>query len=345
MHTLFILVSLALALAACTACTALLRLARSPSSRRIIEVAGLFIPTLGLTLLGVLTAHFITNVCFLSSPPADAVVTQVATTAGVVGMSAALLLNLARAIALPLKLNLSTWEAPAGLQLRVRQLAVSSGVRPACVPAARVCVDARPWALVAGLVRPRLVVSSGLLALLDEEELDAVLCHELLHIRRGDLWWTMLCGVLRDLTWFLPHTRRLYAQMLVEQEVECDDAVVGEDRRLALASALARVWQQCLEVDSQPHAPNAPRGALGLVLYSPLFTPRHSHSLHSHSGYATEARVRRLLEAPAARGRAYPHKALVLAGGLLGFFILAQLSLATAAMQTMQCTLHGLLGL
>jgi len=52
-----------------------------------------------------------------------------------------------------------------------------------------------------------------------------------------------LRGILRDLTWFLPITRRLYKRLLVEQEVACDDRVTGEPRRLALASALARVWQ------------------------------------------------------------------------------------------------------
>src|SRR5207253_3162370 len=141
-----------------------------------------------------------------------------------------------------------------------------------------ISADARPWAFVAGVLNPHLVISSGLVALLDKEELDAVICHELLHIRRGDLCWTALGGILRDLTWFLPAARALYRQMLGEQEIACDDQVVGHSRRLALASALVRVWQSELRSVVMP----------GGVL--PLLT--------SGQPADYEARVHRLLEQP-----------------------------------------------
>ena len=61
-----------------------------------------------------------------------------------------------------------TWDAPASLQVKAGELAACLELRN--LPGVRVCADALPWALAAGLVRPQLVVSSGLVALLDDEE-------------------------------------------------------------------------------------------------------------------------------------------------------------------------------
>jgi beta-lactamase regulating signal transducer with metallopeptidase domain len=325
MHSLLILVSLLLAFGGCLLCCALLRTVRSPRSRRVVYIAGLFIPTIALVLLSVLMVHFLADVCFLTAPPADVAISQSLTLIGALGIGAAILLNLLRAALLPVHMRRRTWDAPARLQVKAGELAACIGLRN--LPAVRVCADALPWAFAAGLVRPQLVVSSGLVALLDDEELNAVLCHEIMHIRRGDLWWTALCGVLRDLTWFFPTTRHLYTQMLAEQEVDCDDHVLGEPRRLALASALVRVWQSGMEVS------RAPRGALA------LFSPQNSRLPHE----GIEARVRRLLENPGVTAGSSPYKALLVLGGLLTLFTLVQLVAAGAAMETMGCNLNQLM--
>jgi Zn-dependent protease with chaperone function len=321
MHVLLILCSLLLALVGCMVCLWALPFARSPLSRRIIQVAGLFMPLIALVLLSALMVHFLANVCFLASPPLDVAGTQALIGVGAFGIAAAFSLNLFRAAVLPIQMRRRTWEAPAHLQERVNRLAQSTGMQG--VPGARVCADIQTWALVTGLIRPRLVVSSGLVALLDEEELEAVLCHELLHIRHGDLWWTALCGVMRDLTWFMPITRRLYAQMLTEQETACDDGVVDEPRRLALASALVRVWQTHAGVTPAPH------GALALL------SPRQAGHI--------EARVRRLLDYPGATAGGRPYKAILAVGSLLAVFTLSQVTLAIGSMQSMGCDLPWLM--
>ena len=154
-----------------------------------------------------------------------------------------------------------SWLASAGFQARVRCCAAAVGVRRA--PKVRVTVDLGPWALVTGLLRPQVVLSTGLLALLDAEELDAVLCHELIHLRQGDMLRTIVAGALHDLSWFIPPARRLYALLRMEQELACDDALHEESRRLALASARARVWQAGLS------GPPVPRNALTLLPTGP----------------------------------------------------------------------------
>ena len=320
MHTLLIATSLLLALVGCLLCLLLLRFATSAVSRRVIQITGLLVPAFALALLSVLMTHFLVQVCFLTAAPTDVLISQALTIAGALGIMIASALNLARTALLPVQLKRRTWRAPAHLQSRLRGLARSLGMTGSV--SLRISLDSRPWALAAGLSRPQIVVSSGLVALLDDEELDAVLCHELLHISRRDLWWTLICGVLRDLTWFLPTTRIFYRAMREEQEIACDDRLVGASRRLALASALVRVRQMTRT------RPPTPRGALGLISPGPV------------SGF--EARVRRLIEAPGTPGPGAPLRAVAVAGALLLLFAVAQVFAAGSAMQAMGCGVHEL---
>lgn len=325
MHTLLILSSLVLALVACLLCAGILGRARSEGSRRAVQVVGLLIPAVLLGLITLLMAHFVSQVCFLNAPPADVAIAQGLSLISAAGIGVALILNGARAVLLPAHLRRRTWEAPRWLQHKVVALVPDTRLRKA--PIVRVAADARPWALVAGLIQPHLVVSSGLVALLDGEELEAVLCHELLHIRRGDLWWAAAGAVLRDLTWFLPATRRLYEQMLSEQEVACDDHVLDENRRLALASALARVWHTQIKTES------APRGSLALLNSAP------SRTAHTD----LEVRVRRLLDRPGIAAGSTLRRALLKVVAVLGLFVSAQLGAFFIAMVAMECNLSQLI--
>lgn len=320
MHTLLIATSLALALGGCLVSIGLLRLARSSSSRRALQVAGMFVPVFVVGTLAVLMVHFLSQTCFLTSTTTDMNVSKGLLAVGGVGMILAIALNLLRATLLPVYLRCRTWDAPGWLKAKVAGLATETGLR--YPPRARVVVDPQPWALVAGILQPHLVVSTGIVSLLDEEELAAVLCHELLHIRRNDLWWTAFGGILHDLTWFLPAARRLYKKLLAEQEIACDDRIVGESARLALASALTRVWRAELKGSV------ASRGALALV---------------SHGQPASyESRVRRLMERPGLCREPARFRGIVAAVVLLGLFIPGQLWSALLVMDEMGCGLHQL---
>lgn len=325
MHTLLILSSLALSFVGCWFCLLILKQAHTSGGRRALQFTGLLVPAVLLGLVSVAMTHFITQECFMAAPPADVALAEILSAVGAAGIVLATALNLTRAFLLPIRLRSRTWEAPDWLQARVTFLVGVIGLRTA--PAVEVCADGKPWALVAGIFRPHLVLSSGLVAILDGEELDAVLCHELLHIRSRDILWTVLAGVMRDLTWYVPATRRLYRQMLVEQEYACDDKVPGGSRRLALASALARVWQV------QAGNRKTPYGALGL-----LSVERSSQIEH---------RVRRLLDnadAPAHAARRLPG-ALLSMTLLLSVFIPAQLGAILFSMHSMGCGMQDFFSL
>ncbi|MFH9225465.1 M56 family metallopeptidase [Streptomyces lydicus] len=62
--------------------------------------------------------------------------------------------------------------------------------------------DGQPLAVTYGLLRPRVLVSTGLLA--EAAELDAVLVHEREHVRRRDPLKALLVRVLTGRLFFLP---------------------------------------------------------------------------------------------------------------------------------------------
>jgi beta-lactamase regulating signal transducer with metallopeptidase domain len=102
---------------------------------------------------------------------------------------------------------------------------------------------------VAGWWRPRLLVPRGLSALLDAAELEAVLLHELAHVRRGDLRWNLLQRVVLSLLWFHPVAWALQAAIARERERCCDALAV---RHGAHPAALARALVKLAEAGARP---------------------------------------------------------------------------------------------
>ncbi len=104
-----------------------------------------------------------------------------------------------------------------------------------------------PLAFTAGMVSARIVVTTGLLALLSDDELLAVLCHEWAHVRRRDNLWNGLVRVLRDMLFFLPGSHIAWHSMIASQDEACDRMATMMVRHpLALARALVKVsaaWQ------------------------------------------------------------------------------------------------------
>ena len=115
-------------------------------------------------------------------------------------------------------------------------------------PRVLLCSNDRPLALTYGLLRPRVLLSTGLLDLLDAAEREAVLAHELEHMARRDFLLNWVATILRDAFFYLPTSHIAYRQLQDEKELACDDLVVSATHRpLALASALAKVWLRAVE--------------------------------------------------------------------------------------------------
>ncbi len=95
-------------------------------------------------------------------------------------------------------------------------------------------------AFTSGWWTPRIYVARELPAQLSREELEAVLAHEVAHVRRRDplrqFAWRTLAGVL----FWLPAMRRLADELADESEILADDYAARE-RALPLASAILRM--------------------------------------------------------------------------------------------------------
>jgi Zn-dependent protease with chaperone function len=99
--------------------------------------------------------------------------------------------------------------------------------------------DPRPLAFCAGLLRPRVYISRGALAMLEPAEREAVLAHEAHHARRRDPLRLLVARALGDGMFFLPVMRRLADRYAALAEVAADDAAVRAMRSpRPLASAL-----------------------------------------------------------------------------------------------------------
>ncbi|MEM7051815.1 MAG: M56 family metallopeptidase [Acidobacteriota bacterium] len=97
-------------------------------------------------------------------------------------------------------------------------------------------VDDLPSPAVWGVRRPVLLLPVGLGQHLSADELDAVLVHELEHVRRRDNLIASLQSFLRAVFWFHPLVWWLDRRLLAERERACDErvvAVLGEPKLYA----------------------------------------------------------------------------------------------------------------
>lgn len=153
--------------------------------------------------------------------------------------------------------------------------------------------SSRPVAFCAGLLRPRLVVSTGLLERLDAEEQQAVLCHELVHARSREPLKCLLARLAAGTFFWLPALGALLERYLLLKELVADREAVTRTSQAALAGALSQVI-------AQP----TPAGAVGMSEFA-------------------AARIDRLFEPEARLPRLMRPRQLLVTGLAAGSLILA----------------------
>ncbi len=60
-----------------------------------------------------------------------------------------------------------------------------------------------------------------------DEQLEPLLAHELVHLRRGDLWWAVIQSLARCLLWFHPLVHLAERQLTSEAERSCDEETIA----------------------------------------------------------------------------------------------------------------------
>jgi beta-lactamase regulating signal transducer with metallopeptidase domain len=153
------------------------------------------------------------------------------------------------------------WVATDRLTERVKTLALPTGARVAAAAertglSGRIDVVAseRPFSFTYGVVSPRVAVSHGLVELMSDDELDAVLEHERYHVRNGDPLKILITRTLRPALFLLPALKDLDARYVAGRELAADRLAVQRSGRQPLVGALAKVVNTPEWPDLQPAA-------------------------------------------------------------------------------------------
>jgi|GEM_PF-6430539 len=96
---------------------------------------------------------------------------------------------------------------------------------------------------VAGIVRPRIVMPHGLIDSSSEAELEPLILHELVHVRRWDILVNWIQVVLQLLHWYNPLVWLANREIRRERELACDDRVLVATgyRRKEYGSSLLKI--------------------------------------------------------------------------------------------------------
>ena len=94
---------------------------------------------------------------------------------------------------------------------------------------------------VDGVINPRILLPVGIDRLLNRQELDAVLLHEMIHARRRDNLIRLLYEVSLCALWFHPLIWLAGRQMALYRELSCDESVIQHAHGQALVRALAKL--------------------------------------------------------------------------------------------------------
>jgi bla regulator protein BlaR1 len=100
---------------------------------------------------------------------------------------------------------------------------------------------------VFGITRPVLLWPEGISERLEDAHLEAILAHELWHVRRRDNLAAALHMVVEAIFWFYPLVWWMGARLLEERERACDEEVLesGSDRQV-YAESILKICEFCL---------------------------------------------------------------------------------------------------
>ena len=112
---------------------------------------------------------------------------------------------------------------------------------PAVAYCRRICVP-----VVVGVLRPMILLPASVASGLTPSQLEAVLLHELAHVRRWDLAVNVFQRLVEALLFFHPAVWWLSRRVSLERENACDDVVLQLDHKhVQYADALLRVAELC----------------------------------------------------------------------------------------------------
>ena len=81
-----------------------------------------------------------------------------------------------------------------------------------------------------GLLKPRIVISQSLVSNVTKHELEAVVLHELYHLKNRHVLWLLVSQVISSVFFFIPFIQYLARQLKIEFELAADAFVVEKQK-------------------------------------------------------------------------------------------------------------------
>jgi len=132
--------------------------------------------------------------------------------------------------------------------------------------------------LIIGYLKPVILVPIGLVNALEPKEVEAILLHELAHIRRRDYLVNLLQSLVETLFFFNPAVRWLSSLIRAEREHCCDDIVLGQTQnKLGYIKALVHFQEHQLTAPGYALAFGGKNG--GMVQRLERIVADHNRSL------------------------------------------------------------------
>jgi bla regulator protein BlaR1 len=132
------------------------------------------------------------------------------------------------------------------LRMRSVARAASPGMFFADVPVRSTSTLLEPG--IFGLVRPVLLLPEGIAGRLTPSQMNAIVAHELCHVKRRDNLTYALHMVVEVLFWFFPPVWWIGARLIDERELACDEAVLRSGNQAeTYAESIVSVCKFCVE--------------------------------------------------------------------------------------------------
>lgn len=131
-------------------------------------------------------------------------------------------------------------EDTAGAGVMVRRLSQQSGLKTE--PLLLLLPTEVSGAFAVGSRKPRILISQDLLDHFDQDELEAILAHEIAHLEARDVAIIFTAGMLRDAVGWNPVAHLAFRWLITDRELEADRrAAALTGRPLAVASGLLKM--------------------------------------------------------------------------------------------------------
>ncbi|MEJ9232344.1 M48 family metalloprotease [Peribacillus butanolivorans] len=110
-----------------------------------------------------------------------------------------------------------------------------------------------PLAFTLGFRRPFIVFSTGLIQLLDVDELEAVVEHEAFHQKKYDPLVIFILQLISQALWFVPLTKWCYENYKIISELLADEYAINKmGTELGISTALLKLIKHCCSDKSAP---------------------------------------------------------------------------------------------